>query len=871
MTRRRLVEDDFDGAERTKAGCGRRRRGCLLADLDGAFEPDEPTALVEAKKQKGRPLGSVSGPTSRPTHFLKACVDAKAGKAWLMELPYKYRQIGNNKTRAVLRYLAHQTSEVDRASLASSARARMTPTPGPRQGRLQRQIASKNTGAVLIDMITLTDGEGGVYEACLFSSSTMLNIGKKAAAVYGEDNILCVTDGKHKTEAAGWIIIPFGTSTRYFDRDKGKYSNKFLPIAYIFTKSETKGVFTFARGTVKALSVFMGVKVTFSALCADASPAIRSGFLGFEPPLDPGIADVADVADKGVDDLDDDGITTARGEDENVAPQSPNVRDRSSHVLKGPPPRPRKVRGDDDDEEQESEDECPVDEEAAREIGEALVKRARYTITMPQERMRERRGSAGAASAVQYIQEDVDWRHYDKFEELFEGFLSEFNLERTKERRAWVKGIACAHLKRGQEAEKGDGVVADKRDAAGSPSGEPQVAVRHVAGVADVDTASTPTRGVPQDLVRDGADARGAAMASPPTRDIVPTAHDGEAPRRSRGPEPAISATFAGHCVDWKLECQKPCPKQAGSKSAQRYEGYMHATTVGEYKAFGGSAADLRHDIRKEFVKVILPAGVAAPARAAVVEDRAAVADLVLLNDEALAPASRSASTDYYHVLRKITQEVGIKLRDAKAHGGELKRVVVLLHSCETLEQFARFAKARRCARDDLILADYLTKPSTGYFVEPFNRWFVAANWLRQPDGTVKGARYGPSTQHGERYNKMLEDDILGGKRASKEHLLETIIPKLLKLDGARLGPFELMDVPTAIPSDVLAAARRVVKLQEYFVLAPKGAVTNRQRNCVKRIYVNRPKFHGRGDPACASEIGRHGRYTKALLPRALQ
>ena len=28
----------------------------FLADLDGLFEPDEPTALVEAKKQKGRPL-----------------------------------------------------------------------------------------------------------------------------------------------------------------------------------------------------------------------------------------------------------------------------------------------------------------------------------------------------------------------------------------------------------------------------------------------------------------------------------------------------------------------------------------------------------------------------------------------------------------------------------------------------------------------------------------------------------------------------------------------------------------------------------------------------------------------------------------------
>ncbi|KAH8082512.1 hypothetical protein JL720_8539 [Aureococcus anophagefferens] len=452
----------------------------FLADLDGLFEPDEPTALVEAKKQKGRPLGSVSGPTSRPTHFLKACVDAKAGKAWLMELPSApadWEQ--QDARRAPLHGAPHPEGGPRRPP---SRCRRMTPTPRIEAGQKASKIhgdliveagqdaarkaalpdlAQGTDAFVLIDMITLTDGEGGVY-ARLFSSSTMLNIGKKAAAVYGEDNILCVTDGKHKTEAAGWIIIPFGTSTRYFDRDKGKYSNKFLPIAYIFTKSETKDVFTFAHaGTVKALSVFMGVK-------------------------------------------------------------SPNVRDRSSHVLKGPPPRPRKVRGDDDDEEQESEDECPVDEEAAREIGEALVKRARYTITIPQERMRSgvaerwrdvdvkdpvtRRwlnrlynaaidesvkegtpvwldgleDAALEAARVQYIQEDVDWRHYDKFEELFEGFLSEFNLERTKERRAWVKGIACAHLKRGQEAEKGDGVVADKRDAAGSPRGEPQVAVRHV-------------------------------------------------------------------------------------------------------------------------------------------------------------------------------------------------------------------------------------------------------------------------------------------------------------------------------------------------------------------------------------------------------
>lgn len=133
MTRRRLCSKTTLMAQRgQKRAADDDGEAAFLADLDGLFEPDEPTALVEAKKQKGRPLGSVSGPTSRPTHFLKACVDAKAGKAWLMELPYKYRQIGNNKTRAVLRCTAHQTSEGGPRVAPRPARARaarMTPNP----------------------------------------------------------------------------------------------------------------------------------------------------------------------------------------------------------------------------------------------------------------------------------------------------------------------------------------------------------------------------------------------------------------------------------------------------------------------------------------------------------------------------------------------------------------------------------------------------------------------------------------------------------------------------------------------------------------------------------------------------------------------
>mgnify|MGYP001325497731 CR=1 FL=1 len=60
-------------------------------------------------------------------------------------------------------------------------------------------------------------------------------------------------------------------------------------------------------------------------------------------------------------------------------------------------------------------------------------------------------------------------------------------------------------------------------------------------------------------------------------------------------------------------------PKKGAS--ALRYAKYMAATTAKEYIDLGGSRADLKHDINKGFVKVLVPAAVPA-ARAAACDGR---------------------------------------------------------------------------------------------------------------------------------------------------------------------------------------------------------------------------------------------------------
>ena len=45
-------------------------------------------------------------------------------------------------------------------------------------------------------------------------------------------------------------------------------------------------------------------------------------------------------------------------------------------------------------------------------------------------------------------------------------------------------------------------------------------------------------------------------------------------------------------------------PKRANSKSHRRYENYKSAKTLDEFRARGGTAADLSHDTKRGFVVV---------------------------------------------------------------------------------------------------------------------------------------------------------------------------------------------------------------------------------------------------------------------------
>ena len=52
---------------------------------------------------------------------------------------------------------------------------------------------------------------------------------------------------------------------------------------------------------------------------------------------------------------------------------------------------------------------------------------------------------------------------------------------------------------------------------------------------------------------------------------------------------------------DERVVFQQRNPKRAGSSSHARYELYRRATTVGEFRDLGGSAADLKHDTKHGF------------------------------------------------------------------------------------------------------------------------------------------------------------------------------------------------------------------------------------------------------------------------------
>ena len=77
--------------------------------------------------------------------------------------------------------------------------------------------------------------------------------------------------------------MPIGVTRRYYDEKGRCFRNQFVPIAYVFTKSETSTVFSFAHERLSwVLRRCLGMEtIAFNALVADASKAIR-GWLTFQ-------------------------------------------------------------------------------------------------------------------------------------------------------------------------------------------------------------------------------------------------------------------------------------------------------------------------------------------------------------------------------------------------------------------------------------------------------------------------------------------------------------------------------------------------------------------------------------------------------------
>ena len=77
-----------------------------------------------------------------------------------------------------------------------------------------------------------------------------------------------------------WLIIPYGTHTRYFDQDSGKYCLKFMPFGSMLTKSETMPATRFIKERVIHMAkVILGIILRLGPFGFDASPAFRGGLV----------------------------------------------------------------------------------------------------------------------------------------------------------------------------------------------------------------------------------------------------------------------------------------------------------------------------------------------------------------------------------------------------------------------------------------------------------------------------------------------------------------------------------------------------------------------------------------------------------------
>ena len=108
----------------------------------------------------------------------------------------------------------------------------------------------------------------------------------QAYSVSIKNQMHLLTDGKHKVEIGGWMFIPFGTSTRYFDTKDKLIKQKFIPLVYTFGKSETKRLFFKTKQIIiDCAKKFLGINnLCFNIFISDHSDAIYSGLMAKSMP-----------------------------------------------------------------------------------------------------------------------------------------------------------------------------------------------------------------------------------------------------------------------------------------------------------------------------------------------------------------------------------------------------------------------------------------------------------------------------------------------------------------------------------------------------------------------------------------------------------
>ena len=177
-------------------------------------------------------------------------------------------------------------------------------------------------------------------------------------------------------------------------------------------------------------------------------------------------------------------------------------------------------------------------------------------------------------------------------------------------------------------------------------------------------------------------------------------------------------------------------------------------------------------------------------------------------------------ATDYAHVYRNLPKKCFYKARAAKFSNQYFETMVTNLHLCETVAKFDALAHVYledlRKSNETAVVA-YLTTPGSGYLVPPFKAWNITALWKYDAEGHIRMASSPPSSQHGERYNKKMGSDVLCGRRCSRQHLIEIVIPQLLLIDGHRFGNLSFIP-PNTYPSQCAAASARL------FDLYPSGS-----------------------------------------------